>query len=736
MKSKLVLLFILCSIQIFAQTNFVKIFSDASTNDSISGVHLVQTFDNNYSFLCKNSPHNVVIRINNDGTEFRRFEFGNYGALSPVCIAANSQLENYIIGNDGLSNTAYLLRTDSNGVVSYFLTNLYGAVGDSRGLAVYITPDDFFAYQLWEDDEMCSNPTLIVKVDNSNFPIWQGTISFDVWNYSKEAIRFTNGNEYYSVSPVYVNCYDTNAYSASDFNQNQSSFNQPIQRYLDLYTNIDTINGNGFILSNNLIFSRTDLVGNILWTKPIPFTSDIISLKVTADSSILIAGNTNVNGFKNQVALSKLNSQGGLLWTKYYGEKNDESFSNFFIANDGGYTLSGTTHSFGNKKAFILKTDTSGFVGISFPLIFTNQNQICPNDSAVITLASGYSYSWNTGDSTQTISTSIPGNYFATLTDSSGNRFYSDTISISQFTIQQISLPPDTTFCGHAALSLIAPTGYLSYSWNNGALSNINPISFSGTYSVVAVDSNFCPTVDSINVIIATLPTFSLGADTSICTNNLVQLSSPMINQWTWNNGSSDSLLAVNQSGLYSISFTNGICTESDSIQLSIYQPAFVNIVDDTTLCTINSIVLDAGSGFSSYQWQDGSTLQTYLADTLNPSSVYYSVSVVDSNGCSASDDVVIDWIICSEINDQVLFNKFILVPTLISAGESVTILSSKTKSCNIEIVDILGKIQFTQSIDVFPTNLTLPLLNRGLYLVRFSNSNNVIIEVEKLVIQ
>ena len=98
--------------------------------------------------------------------------------------------------------------------------------------------------------------------------------------------------------------------------------NQPIQRYLDLYTNIDTINGSGFILSTFTIFSRTDLAGNILWTKPIPFSSDIISLKVTADSSILIAGNTFVNGFKNQVALSKLNSQGVLLWTKYFGSAN------------------------------------------------------------------------------------------------------------------------------------------------------------------------------------------------------------------------------------------------------------------------------------------------------------------------------------------------------------------------------------------------------------------------------
>jgi hypothetical protein len=50
---------------------------------------------------------------------------------------------------------------------------------------------------------------------------------------------------------------------------------------------------------------------------------------------------------------------------------------------------------------------------------------------------------------------------------------------------------------------------------------------------------------------------------------------------------------------------------------------------------------LDAGAGFVSYLWQDGSGDQQYLAafENQSPDSIY-SVTVTDVNGCQASDDI------------------------------------------------------------------------------------------------
>ena len=63
---------------------------------------------------------------------------------------------------------------------------------------------------------------------------------------------------------------------------------------------------------------------------------------------------------------------------------------------------------------------------------------------------------------------------------------------------------------------------------------------------------------------------------------------------------------------------------------------SIVNLGADKTICSPNSVVLDAGSGFSSYLWSDGSTGQTI---TVSTTGIYY-VEVSDNFGCTHSDTV------------------------------------------------------------------------------------------------
>ena len=60
---------------------------------------------------------------------------------------------------------------------------------------------------------------------------------------------------------------------------------------------------------------------------------------------------------------------------------------------------------------------------------------------------------------------------------------------------------------------------------------------------------------------------------------------------------------------------------------------------DNTLICAGTSETLDAGTGFNSYLWSDGSTNQILTAN----SSGIYSVTGTDANGCTASDSMVID---------------------------------------------------------------------------------------------
>ena len=81
-------------------------------------------------------------------------------------------------------------------------------------------------------------------------------------------------------------------------------------------------------------------------------------------------------------------------------------------------------------------------------------------------------------------------------------------------------------------------------------------------------------------------------------------------------------------------------CTATDDIVVTVNPLPAIDLGADTTLiCAGTSETLDAGTGFASYLWSDGSTNQTLSATTAGT----YTVTGTDANGCTASDSMVID---------------------------------------------------------------------------------------------
>ena len=75
-------------------------------------------------------------------------------------------------------------------------------------------------------------------------------------------------------------------------------------------------------------------------------------------------------------------------------------------------------------------------------------------------------------------------------------------------------------------------------------------------------------------------------------------------------------------------------------LDITIHPALTIDLGADTTLiCAGASHTIDAGTGFDSYLWSDGSTNQTLSANTAGT----YTVTEIDANGCSASDSMVID---------------------------------------------------------------------------------------------
>jgi len=84
----------------------------------------------------------------------------------------------------------------------------------------------------------------------------------------------------------------------------------------------------------------------------------------------------------------------------------------------------------------------------------------------------------------------------------------------------------------------------------------------------------------------------------------------------------------------------NGCNARADSILVSVGNAiSRTHLPGDTTLCSGYSLVLDAGAGYSSYLWQDGSDRQTISVSTPGT----YWVTVTGPVGCISTDTSTID---------------------------------------------------------------------------------------------
>jgi gliding motility-associated-like protein len=106
---------------------------------------------------------------------------------------------------------------------------------------------------------------------------------------------------------------------------------------------------------------------------------------------------------------------------------------------------------------------------------------------------------------------------------------------------------------------------------------------------------------------------------------------------YLWSGGSSNSTLDVNQSGSYWVDVTVNGCTGSDTINVLVNNNLSIDLGNDTSICTGNTLLLDVSSITGTYVWQDGSTNSTLTA--TQPGEYWVEVT---SGTCSGSDTIVI----------------------------------------------------------------------------------------------
>jgi gliding motility-associated-like protein len=237
------------------------------------------------------------------------------------------------------------------------------------------------------------------------------------------------------------------------------------------------------------------------------------------------------------------------------------------------------------------------------------------------------------------------GKYYLTYKSLTEDCSRQDSIEISINNHPSALLGNDTVICAGNTLNIqpLEIDRSCSYLWQDGTTTAEYSITQEGIYFVKVTNEFGCSALDSIVVINKTVPSFSLGKDTSICEHFASLLLRPVPaveGYYSWNTGALSESLAVTESGYYQLEVNNFGCLASAGIFVGTKPNAFVSLGNDTTLCEGTGITLDAFYDEATYTWQDGTTFSEFNVQKSGT----YSV-IVDLNGCKVRDEIVISYL-------------------------------------------------------------------------------------------
>lgn len=286
------------------------------------------------------------------------------------------------------------------------------------------------------------------------------------------------------------------------------------------------------------------------------------------------------------------------------------------------------------------------FVSSLPPVDLGADSSLCVGDSMVLNAGAGFvSYNWlpgNTTDSTLTVFSTDE--YIVEVTDSNGCSS-SDTINVYFNTVPVVELGNDTLACFRDSVRLVAgSTPAYTYLWSDGSTDSVLYVTAPGPDTVVVTVFGGATCFDSDTIIVNYQPevVVDLGNDTITCNSDSITFDAGAgFVSYLWNTGDVTQTIRTNIEGYYSVTVTNALgCTGVDTVYLDDISPE-VSLGNDTILCEMDTLLLNAGSGFASYSWNTA-TLTDTTAEVYTTGT--YAVTVTDNNGCTTIDSIYVQF--------------------------------------------------------------------------------------------
>lgn len=275
-----------------------------------------------------------------------------------------------------------------------------------------------------------------------------------------------------------------------------------------------------------------------------------------------------------------------------------------------------------------------------------------------------------------------------------------------------LSSNPSNELCLGDTLQLSLPSSVRNILWNNGANSRSIAASSPGAYHAAFLNNSLCPaSSDTVLLQVFEPKKFSFNRDTTLCAGQRIGITG-QFDRLLWSTGEVQPSIEPLQTGLYGLVSTdsNG-CKWSDSIFVkNIFPLPEPKLGADTVVCFGDMLVLYPGA-FAKYAWSNGSN----LAVLHHRGTEDYTLTVTDSNGCTAQTSIRIEQIMCLRLSQQERENEGIRVYPNPSKGLSN--LESVKPIQRLWLSDIQGRT-IGQLSSSSQTNFLLKSESSGLYFV------------------
>ena len=327
-------------------------------------------------------------------------------------------------------------------------------------------------------------------------------------------------------------------------------------------------------------------------------------------------------------------------------------------------------------KYWVTVTDFMGVVSkdtieVKPPYSFNKpaSNVLCQGQSMTWTTnfpTNSFSFLWQNGSTSPSMTITQPGPYFVKVTDNNGCFVRSDTLIVTLDTYPTTAfLGADTSLCIGNVVSLQQGAQQTtSYAWNNGTTGSTFPITNGGmaVISLTSTNVNGCVAQDTMQITVAGFaPQLNYSISASGCTNapiwfaNNSTVPPPSLLegiQWSFDNGqtfsSNNGQFQPNAVGwIYGEieAIATGNCISRDTFSTFIFAPPNVQI-SNTGFCENENIAFVAtdsnGVALTDFSWNFGQPSAPNNLDTLeNPIHLYQSsgnynitLTATDANGC------------------------------------------------------------------------------------------------------